>query len=420
MPLFFSATPGQRDMLPLPVSACAFAESGRPELGADFAPQPGPKGVFWAARLALLTCCLLLCACLEARLPEGVVATVNGEPIYLRTVQALLDSRSAALGTVQRPSLENMKRQYGDALGTLIIYTLVRQDLRDLHIPVTDTALEAAVAAIRADYGGEEGLARYLADESLDENEWRLLMRDHLAMQSFEKRILLPGIRISLNDVRAYYKEHEADFALPEILSLCLISAAEPQFIDAFCKTFTSGRPAEKDPPANVLVQCQEVSAAQLPPAWRKKTEKLAPGQCAAPVQEDGRWYGLALTERNAPHIMGMAEAYPLIENILQQQRKDAAFESWLTTALGRAQVRVNPDLMADLLTPPSARPSMRDDGAGDASGPAMRGSVNGSGDVGSAPADGEDGLNAPEGGAGTYGAQEKTGASGRLDRQGL
>lgn len=151
------------------------------------------------------------------------------------------------------------------------------------------------------------------------------------------------------------------------------------------------------------MVQCQEISAAQLPPAWLKKTEKLAPGQCAAPVQEDGHWYGLALKARNAAHTMGMADAYPLIENILQQQRKDAAFESWLTTALGRAKVRVNPDLMAGLLTPPSARPAMGDDTPGDATGSAVHG-VTGSDDVGSAPADGGDGLNAPEGGGGTDG----------------
>ncbi len=404
MPLIISATPGQHDMLPIPVSDCAPVVLARPGHGGASAAGPGRKGVFLAARLALVACCLLLCACFEARLPEGVVATVNGEPIYLRTVQALLDSRSAALGTLQRPSLENMKRQYGDALGTLIIYTLVRQDLRDLQIPVTDAALKAAVAAVREDYGGEEGLARFLADESLDENEWLVLMRDLLAMQSFEKRILLPGIRISLSDVRSYYKEHEAEFALPEILDVCLISSLESQPVQAFCSAFTSGHPVEKEPPANLMVQCQEISAAQLPPAWLKKAEKLAPGQCAAPVQEDGRWHGLALKERNAAHIMGMADAYPLIENILRQQRKDAAFESWLTTALGRAKVRVNPDLMAGLLTPPSARPAMGDDTPGDAAGPAVRGDVNGSDNADSAPADGGDGLNAPEGGGGTDG----------------
>ena len=99
----------------------------------------------------LLCCCLLLAACLESRLPEGVVATVNSEPIHLRTVQALLDSRSAALGTLQRPSLENMKRQYGEALGTLIIHALVRQELERRQIPVAGATMEQAVALVRGD-----------------------------------------------------------------------------------------------------------------------------------------------------------------------------------------------------------------------------------------------------------------------------
>ena len=56
-------------------------------------------------------CCLLLAACLEARLPDGVVATVNGEPITLRRLQTLLDSRSPSLGAMRTPSLENMRRE---------------------------------------------------------------------------------------------------------------------------------------------------------------------------------------------------------------------------------------------------------------------------------------------------------------------
>ena len=48
-------------------------------------------------------CCLLLAACFEARLPDGVVATVNGEPITLRRLQTLLDSRSPSLGVIRTP-----------------------------------------------------------------------------------------------------------------------------------------------------------------------------------------------------------------------------------------------------------------------------------------------------------------------------
>lgn len=309
----------------------------------------------------LLVCCLFLGGCLEGRLPEGVVATVNGDPIYLRTVQALLDGRSAALDTMQRPSLENMKRQYGDALGTLIIYALVNQELRNLQIPVTDSAVESAVAHVRADYGGEEELARFLAEESLDVNEWRLLMRDHLAMQSFEKRVLLPGIRISLDNVRGYYKKHEVEFNLPETLDICLISAPDRQGVDSFCASFASVGPVREELAGEVLLQCVEAGEAQLPKESQKGLEKLAPGQCLPPRQEGDRWLGLALVRRNAAHVMSVAEAYPLIENILREREKEAAFERWLTAALSRAQVRVNPDLAADLLTPPSARTPARE-----------------------------------------------------------
>ena len=329
----------------------------------------GPSGM---AGPALLVCCLLLGGCLEGRLPEGVVATVNGDPIYLRTVQALLDGRSATLDTMQRPSLENMKRQYGDALGTLIIYTLVNQELRTLQIPVTDSAVESAVAHVRADYGGEEELARFLAEESLDVNEWRLLMRDHLAVQSFEKRVLLPGIRISLDNVRGYYKEHEAEFNLPETLDICLISAADRQGVDSFCASFSSVGPVREEQAGEVLLQCVEADAAQLPKESQKGLERLSPGQCLPPRQEGDRWLGLALVRRNAAHVMSVAEAYPLIENILREREKEAAFERWLAAALSRSRVRVNPDLAPDLLTPPSARTPVREG--------ASSGSVDGNG----------------------------------------
>ncbi len=128
------------------------------------AARPRFEGMRLALRcglVPLLCCCLLLAACLESRLPEGVVATVNNEPIHLRTVQTLLDSRSAALGTLQRPSLEKMKGRYGEALGTLIIHALVRQELERLQIPVGEAAMEQAVAQVRGDYDSD-GLSRFL------------------------------------------------------------------------------------------------------------------------------------------------------------------------------------------------------------------------------------------------------------------
>jgi len=325
------------------------------------AARPHAAGICFAPRcglVPLLCCCLLLAACLEIRLPEGVVATVNGEPIYLRTVQTLLDSRSAALGTLQRPSLENMKRQYGKALGTLIIHALVRQELERRQIPVGDTAIEQVVALVRDDYGSG-GLSKFLTDESLDEAGWQALMRDHLTMLTFEKRVLLPGIRVRMDEVRAYYQEHQADFRLPETLDVCFASSENREALDAFCASFPVGR---KTPPETLLAQCLEVRTDEVPPPWTKEVSTLKPGTCLPARRRNGVWESVGLVGRMKAHSLEMADVYPLIEHILQEQKKSAAFEQWLEDSLSRATVRVSPLLRDELLTPPSAKQEANED----------------------------------------------------------
>ncbi|WP_165070863.1 peptidylprolyl isomerase [Desulfovibrio sp. ZJ200] len=311
------------------------------------------NAVLRAARLvALFFCCFLLAACPESRLPEGVVAVVNGEPIHLRSVQALLDSRSAALGTLQRPSLESMKRQYGEALGTLIIHALVRQELQRLQIPVGDAALEQAVAVVREDYGAD-GLARFLADESLDQKHWRALMRDHLAMIAFEKRVLLPGIRVALPEVRAYYQAHTGDFQLPETLEICFATAERREALDDFRNAFPQGRTAAREA---LLAQCLDVKIEELPQSWRREVASLKPGTCSAARREDETWQAIGLVQRHKARTLALVDAYPLIERILREQKKITAFESWLERNLARSTIQVTPYLKDDLLLPFSGR----------------------------------------------------------------
>lgn len=302
-----------------------------------------------AVRLVLpLFCCLLFAACLESRLPEGVVATVNGESIHLRSVQALLDSRSAALGTLQSPSLESMKRQYGEALGTLIIHALVRQELQRLQIPVGDAALEQAVAVVREDYGSD-GLSRFLADESLDQKDWQNLMRDHLTMIAFEKRVLLPAIRVGLPEVRAYYQEHVEDFQLPDTLEICFAAAERRETLDAFCRAFPAGRTATR---GDLLAQCLDVKAEELPQSWRKEVASLKPGACSAARRENEDWQAIGLVERHKARTLEIVDAYPLIERILRDQKKITVFERWLERNLARSTVKVTPYLKDDVLMP--------------------------------------------------------------------
>ena len=298
-------------------------------------------------------CCLLLAACFEARLPDGVVATVNGEPITLRRLQTLLDSRSPSLGAMRTPSLENMRREYGEALGTLIIYALVRQDLQRLQMSVSPAALESAVTDVKNDYGGGDGLDKYLADESLDPAEWRALLLDHLSMLAFEKKVLAAGIRISLPELRDYYQTHEDDFQMPETQRVCLISAESRKDVEGFCAVFPGGMGEARK---KVQLQCLNVRTGDLPQSWQKAAAALKPGQCAPPRQEDGLWRGLALIENRSPTQMNLAETYPIVENILRTQKMAEAFEGWLERSLAASTIKVATDIKADLLAVPTGR----------------------------------------------------------------
>ena len=302
-------------------------------------------------RVALIAClCLLTAACLETRLPDGVVATVNGESITLRRLQTLLDSRSPSLGAMRTPSLENMRREYGEGLGTLIIYALVRQDLQRLQLSVSPAMLETAMTAVKNDYGGGDGLDKYLAEESLDPAEWRALLLDHLSMLTFEKRVLAAGIRISLPELRDYYQTHEDDFHMPETLRLCLISGASRKDVEGFCAVFPGDADLAR---AKVHLQCQNVRPDDLPQTWRKAAAALKPGQCAPVRQEEGLWHSIGLLERHPPADIKLAEAYPLVEGILREQKMSEAFETWIDKALAQSTIKVAKELAPDLLARP-------------------------------------------------------------------
>ena len=306
-------------------------------------------------------CCLLLAACYEARLPDGVVATVNGEAITLRRLQTLLDSRSPSMGAMRTPSLENMQREYGEALGTLIIYALVRQDLQRLQMAVSPATLEAAFREVKNDYGGGDGLDKFLAEESLDPAEWRALLLDHLSLLAFEKKVLASGIRISLPELRDYYQTHEDDFKMPETLRVCLISAESRKDVEGFCAVFPGGM---GDARKKVQLQCLNVRSGDLPQSWQKAAAALKPGQCAPPRQEDGLWRGLALVENRPPTQMNLAETYPIVESVLREQKMAEAFEDWLGKSLSTSTIRVAKDIAPDLLAVPKGRTAGQSDEA--------------------------------------------------------
>lgn len=290
--------------------------------------------------LLIFICGLLACSCEQKSLPPGTVASVNGETISLQSVETLLDSRSASLGISPRPSVSEMQTSYRQALAILIAHTLVRQELARRGLEVDESELNAAIDQIRADFGSES-LGEFLSEASLREDEWRQLMRDHLALEVFTERLLLPSMPIvSLPEIRAYYDENKDKFTIPAGVFACFGVADDRSRLVDWCENIKN-----KDFSPGQETQCIDLTTDAIPEPWNNESIK-APA-CGRIIQQDGQWRVLAILAKNKETRLEISQVYAMIENILIEQKKQAAFERWLEKKMATSKILVNPELFA-------------------------------------------------------------------------
>lgn len=291
----------------------------------------------FAAVLAVMP---MLGACDREPAPQGTVASVNGEHINLHSVQALMDSRSASLGIPSGPSVAEMQKRYGNALGILIVHTLVRQELARLGMAVTENELDKAIGQIKSDYAGGS-LENFLAEAYLREDEWRQLMRDYLSLDIFTKRILLPSIHIRLEELTSYYNRHADDFNMPETWRVCLKAAETKAKLEAWCAGL------RLDMPGGAGLQCVTVEEKEIPLPWQRDIKKIKPAACGKIIEDEGQWRVAAVISKNGAGKRKLSDIYAVIENILLDEKKNAAFDQWLTQKLKNADIRVAPDIIS-------------------------------------------------------------------------
>lgn len=297
--------------------------------------------IAWLNYLGCLLAILLLLGCEQTSTPKGVVATVNGEPIFLHTIQTLLDSRSAALGIPPRPSLDEMKSNYGQALTVLIIHALVRQELKARKIDVKEADFQKILEDIRNDYGTDD-FDKFLADSSLRKDDWQQLMFDSHALDIFNNQLLSPGVKIGLDEIKNYYQEHKKDFYVPESWHLCFLTSEDKNKIDLWCSDLENLEFSNMSRDS-----CMDVKLDEIPPKWLVHLKKSEPMTCTKAIEENGEWQAIALLKKDKAREISLPQSYALIENIILDKKKEDAFNQWLEKRIKTVRIKVSPELAA-------------------------------------------------------------------------
>ncbi|MBC2712644.1 MAG: SurA N-terminal domain-containing protein [Desulfosarcina sp.] len=128
---------------------------------------------------------------------------------------------------------------------------IIARRAKELGIVVEAPGLEAAIQAIKKDYPEDE-FEQMLLESAIPYSLWKDRLRMRLLMEKVVDRELVQPMDITAQDIEAYYKAHEEDFAVKdgnapkmdlnrhivEQLRREKVEAAYPQWMDGLRKRY--------------------------------------------------------------------------------------------------------------------------------------------------------------------------------------
>ncbi|MCA1727170.1 MAG: peptidyl-prolyl cis-trans isomerase [Actinobacteria bacterium] len=293
-------------------------------------------------RIALvLACGLLLSGCGDTF--RTAAAVVNGERITDDQVQqqlelALADPQtSAQLGTGQERE-DNIKDATRLTLSFLIQEELIQAYARQHDLQVDSDDLDAALADVVQQAGGQRAFEQTLDDRGLSIADVRLNVERQLLAQAVAEEIT--SKEVSEAELRASYQDRINEFTEVHISHILVTSpdAAEALATRATPANFArlarqeSEDPASADAGGDLGVR----KAVELPQQLGQAVLRVPLNRVSGPVQIDqGFEIFIVHSRREIPFAEVRAD--------LLAERQSEVFSTWLADQVRQADIRVNP-----------------------------------------------------------------------------
>lgn len=297
--------------------------------------------------IPILVLLAALCGCSGDSEDMGIVARVNGSPIYLTQLEFQHDQVQAEGAGAFVPSVERLREEYGDILSDLIVQELVAQELRQRDMAVTDQELQEAEDTVRKDYP-EGAFEQVLVEEYIDLKSWRMQLRYHLAQKKFYQQVLRPQIKIDYKEAEKYYRDHISDFYLPESLHILVVRGPSRELVEKAVDKYRSDKDRMNLTTAFGEVETREVMVREgrMSAAWRNAVSKLETGQSSPVLADKFGFEALVLLDRSEAKVLEPAQAYPLVEEALLERKLHDAFDRWLSAKLAASTITVSEHLL--------------------------------------------------------------------------
>ena len=302
-----------------------------------------------SALCLFLFCLFFLPGCRDSASMPGIIASVNGQGISYREVEARrIDRFSGHSPEGKNWSEAALQAQYRYVVNQIIEELVICQYMESKKLFLEPGLLDAEEKRIRDDYP-ENSFEQMLVEEGVSLNDWREGLRRRLVIRQFLTQVLRPEITITADEVQQYFTEHSSDFIIPEQWHFMQIVGPDKKTVENARNSFIATRNAtavQKE----FLVSIHDIRMGEdrLPEDLSKELAPLGPWKGSPVKAVDDDFRTVVLMDKTPASMLEAAEMAKRVEQALAEDKMRDLYAAWVSKRVANADIRLAPALLVD------------------------------------------------------------------------
>ena len=261
-----------------------------------------------------------------ATLINKIVATVDGKPITLYELKSI-----AGFYNAKSPQ---------ELLNRVIDDYIIREYAENVGITISDEEVEKYMENLAARNNLTlDDFINKIKDSGIDLDYYKEGIKLLLYRIKFARKVFLPSVKISKQDIENYYKLHKEELASSsKIAVLSIITLDSLKKAQTVYKLLKKGEDFDKLLEKYSLTKdkTRDVPIAALNPYLQNKILSLKNGEYTNIIESEGKFYIVRLIE-----IKEGADIDRQIRNILIDKRINSKLKSWLKLVKARSDIEI-------------------------------------------------------------------------------
>jgi peptidyl-prolyl cis-trans isomerase C len=277
--------------------------------------------------------------------PSSVLLRVNERIVSFDRFEDEFARHLTVRETVSEQTRRELKRSF---LVQKIDRELILSAADRAAIVLSEAQQKALVAEHRQDYAAAD-FEEMLQERGLSEEIWRRQLLETRRIEATIERLAYAGIVVSDEDIAAWYRQHRAEFDVPEQVrarQITLANEAEGQrvlgqlrqgldFAEA-ARRFSTSPDAEQGGDLGFF------GRGQMPDAFDRVVFELPTGRISELVQSEYGYHLFLVEERRPAQRLALDQVRDQISARLRAARQEQAYRDWLQQLRSEATIEVD------------------------------------------------------------------------------